>query len=378
MQRLGRPFGNLAARIGTRAFLLSLLAVWAVGVLSLLVAAVRSGAPWTPNLPPSLGIFARWDSHWYYQIAVSGYFRREAYVFMPLYPLLMHLMHTAVRLPNMLGGLLLSWAADLCALILLVRLWIEEAGEEFAKRSIWLLLAFPAAFFLVAAYSESLYLLLSVAAFLAMRHGRFPLAAVLAAFAAVSRTNGFFLIVPFLAYAWEASDRKFDRRFFGRAAWSLLPIAALGVYALYSQIHIGNALAFLTMQSDWHRHYTGATFAFSYALAHILHGQGALLAILDYLTPAAFLLILVLDQGRMRIGDTLYVALGVLTTLVAPAIPSSFVLMSATRLCMPYFPVYLAAARVLQRPGARRWITAAMALGQATLWITYAHWWFAG
>lgn len=358
---------------------MALAAIWGIGALSLTFWAVRHNALlWQPPMPGPFQIFARWDSQWYYKIAVLGYFRHEAYVFMPLYPLVMRFLHTVLRLPYMLGGLLFSWAADLLALILLAKLWIEEAGEEFARRSLWLLLLFPAAFFLLAAYAESLYLLLSVAAFLAMRRSQFPLAALLIALASVERTNGFFLIVPLVAYAWEASGRRLDRLFWSRAAWAVVPIIALFIYALYSLQHSGQALAFLTYQARWHRHYTGITFAMSFALVHILHGQGALLAILDYLTPVAFLLVLVLDQGRMPVGDRLYVLFGVLTTLVAPSIPNGYVLMSATRLCMPYFPVYLAAARLLRSESARRWLGGLMAASQLSLWLLFAHWWFAG
>lgn len=377
MQR-GQLWRSAEARLGGRAFALSLGVIWVLGGATLLFWRARSGSPvWSPPLPPILGIFAHWDAQWYYKVAVHGYFRHEAYVFMPLYPMLIHALHF-VRVPYMLSGVLLSWAADLLALILLARLWIAEGGEELAHRSIWLLLTFPAAFFLLTAYTESLYLLLSVACFLALRQGRYPLAAVFAALGAVERTNGFFLLIPLLAYAWEASGRRFDRVFWRRAAWGVLPLLALGAYALYSHTSIGEPLAFLTMQSNWHRHYTGITFAMSFALAHILHGNGGLLAILDYLTPATFLAVIALDQGRMPIGDSLYVLVGVLTTLVAPSIPNGFVLMSATRLCMVYFPVVLAAGRLLKNPGWRTWLMGVMAASQVTLWLMFAHGVFAG
>jgi len=362
--------------LALRGFLFTLIPLWIIGLAGLWVMPLRSHH-WLPPVSRWLRLFARWDSAWYYRIAVIGYWRRAAYAFSPLYPLLMRGLHAVSGMPYVLGGELLGWAADLLALWLLVRLWREEAGEAVARRALWLLLAYPAAFFLVAMYPESLYLLLSVLTYLLLRRGRYLWAAVAMALAALSRANGILLILPYLAFAWEASGRRIDRRFLGRAALALIGVAGLGLYLGYSWATSGNPLQFLAQQATWHRHFTGGGFALAYALIHIFYGQGLPLSITDLLAPLAFLGVIAFDRGRLSLGDKLYVFFGVLSILVDPSIPNGFVLMSATRLVMPYFPVYRAAA---ERLSERQWRVAVgvMAFLQIWFWFTYTHWWFSG
>lgn len=362
--------------LALRGFLFTLIPLWAVGNVALWLVPVHS-AKWMPAVPGWLGLFARWDSAWYFRISVIGYWRKAAYAFSPLYPLLMRGLHAITGMPPVIGGELIAWAADLLALWLLVRLWREEAGEHVARRALWLLLAYPASFFLVAMYPESLYLALSVATYLLLRRRRFAWAAVVIAAAAVSRANGILLLLPYLAFAWEDSGRRLDRRFFGRSALALIGVAGLAAYLWYSWATSGNPLQFLAQQATWYRHFTGGAFALGYALIHLFYGEGLPLTITDFLMPLAFLAIVAFDRGRLSLGDKLYVFFGVLSILVDPSIPNGFVLMSATRLVLPYFPVYRAAAEHLSE---RQWRIAVgvMAFLQLWFWITYTHWWFSG
>ena len=362
--------------LALRGFLLTLIPIWLIGLLGLWLVPIHSHH-WMPPVTRWLGLFARWDSAWYYHIADIGYWRTAAYAFSPLYPLLMRGLHVVTGLPLVLSGDLIGWASDLVALFFLVRLWREEAGAEVARRALWLLLAYPAAFFLLAMYPESLYLLLSVATYLLLRRSRYLWAAVAMAFAALSRANGILLILPYLAFAWESSGRRLDRLFWRRAALSLIGVAGLSIYLGYSWATTGNPLQFLAQQATWHRHFTGGAFALAYALIHIFYGQGLPLTITDFLAPLAFLGLIAFDRGRLSLGDKLYVFFGVLSILVDPSIPNGFVLMSATRLVMPYFPVYRVAAERLTE---RQWRIALGVMGflQLWFWFTYTHWWFSG
>lgn len=362
--------------LALRGFLFTLIPIWLIGLVGLWLVPMPTGH-WAPPAPQWLGLFARWDAAWYYRIATLGYWRKAAYAFSPLYPLLMRGLHVVSGTPYVLGGALIGWAADLLALVLLVRLWREQAGEAAAGRALWLLLAYPASFFLLAMYPESLYLLLSVVTYLFLRRGRYLWAAVAMALAALSRANGILLMLPYLAFAWEDSGRRLDRRFAGRAALSLIGVAGLGLYLGFSWLQSGDPLQFLAQQATWHRHFTGGAFALAYALVHLFYGQGLPLTITDFFAPLAFLGVIALDRGRLSLGDKLYVFFGVLSVLLDPSIPNGFVLMSATRLVMPYFPVYLAAAELLSE---RQWrfSLGVMAFLQVWFWFTYTHWWFSG
>ena len=57
--------------------------------------------------------------------------------------------------------------------MLLYRLAEDRLGAEGARRAVLYLAVFPMALFLGAVYSESLYLLLAIAAFLLAERGRF-------------------------------------------------------------------------------------------------------------------------------------------------------------------------------------------------------------
>src|SRR3954468_9737466 len=148
-----------------------------------------------------LSPLAHWDAVWYLSIADSGYGDTHSprAAFFPLYPLL------ARGLGEVAGGsrgavLVASYAvalaAFLAALVLLHRLAALELGRRVADCTLLLLCAFPASFFFGAPYSESLFLLASVGAFLAARKGSWAWAGVAAAAASGTRSAGVLLLVP--------------------------------------------------------------------------------------------------------------------------------------------------------------------------------------
>ncbi|HEU0316812.1 MAG TPA: mannosyltransferase family protein, partial [Solirubrobacteraceae bacterium] len=141
--------------------------------------------------------FARWDSVWYLAIARDGYTDGGAgTAFFPLYPLLVALV--AQLGPGVLGaGVLVSVACLFVALRLLWRLTELELGgahPQAARLTVLATALGPMAFFLTAIYSESLFLALSVGAFLAARQGRWAQAAGLGALGAATRSQGILLM----------------------------------------------------------------------------------------------------------------------------------------------------------------------------------------
>lgn len=199
--------------------------------------------------PPSLEIWARWDSEWYLLIAEHGYHledqlavRRVAYGpadatgFFPLYPLLIRggawlLDRTPVigdwatrygsgakalkgppplreRYPAALlvTAVLISNAALLGSLFLLFeRAGIAGHGDGGARDpspeavglfSCSALLAWPPSLFLSAVYAESLLLFLSLLCFKLLRRGRWWAAAMVGAAASATKPAGLFLVLP--------------------------------------------------------------------------------------------------------------------------------------------------------------------------------------
>ena len=115
-------------------------------------------------------LLARWDAFWYLDIASRGYhwngnpLEQQNVVFFPLFPLLMRAVGAAIGGHPLLAGLLVSLAAFLLALSYFWRWTADRLGADAATGAVWLLSAFPSAIFFSAVYTESLYLLIVVAA----------------------------------------------------------------------------------------------------------------------------------------------------------------------------------------------------------------------
>jgi hypothetical protein len=86
---------------------------------------------------------------------------------------------------------------------------------------------FPTAFFLIAAYSESLFIFLALATIWSARRSRFWLAGVLGLLATMTRLTGLVLVVP-LAFEYLL-QRGFDWRHPRTFNWRTLRLDALGV-----------------------------------------------------------------------------------------------------------------------------------------------------
>src|SRR3954454_6328470 len=206
-----------------------------------------------PFFDSLLSPLARWDSVWYLGIAHDGYSGAST-AFFPLYPLLVR----AFAVSGSPGALLVSayfvsLASLFGALWVMHRLVALELGSEAVARSAVLLLAvFPAALWVGAPYSESLFLLLSVGAFYAARTGRWWLAGALAALAAATRSAGIVLLVPLLVLWWKSRPRRA-----ASVGWLALAPLGLAAYSLYLALAVGDGFAYLHLQDVWFRSFAG-------------------------------------------------------------------------------------------------------------------------
>src|SRR6266478_823568 len=165
----------------------------------------------------------RWDAVHYTQIAQFGYQSIYDTAFFPLFPLLIK--GTALLFGNqgyIAIGMILSNLALLGTLFVLYQIAVDTLGEQVGRRALLYLCIFPTAFFFFAAYNESLFLFLTSSSFLAMRRQKWWLAATLGFFAALTRSAGLFLVIPFLYEVWSSRERFgnsaqiISRKFLGR------------------------------------------------------------------------------------------------------------------------------------------------------------------
>ncbi len=201
--------------------------------------------------------FAAWDSGWYWDIALRGYYYNAAgqssIAFFPLYPLLMRLLawpFGGTERAVWVAGIVLSLACFAGALVLLHRLTAVTFGaREPARRTVLYVAVFPFAFFFTQVYTEALFLLLSVAAVLAATRGRWWLAGLLGGLTALTRPNGVLIVVALglLALAGRPGLRTLALR-----AAALVPVPlGFALYCAFVQRLAGEPLAWLHAQQHW-------------------------------------------------------------------------------------------------------------------------------
>ena len=151
---------------------------------------------------PLVGVWQRWDACWYTKIATFGYEPSEMSAnFWPLFPLLTAAVTRFLDGAVALGGLIVSGIAYVVAMVGLYRLVARDVDDVVARRTMVLISIFPSAFFLFAPFTESLFLALAVWTMVAARERRWAWATVLGLFAALTRIQGVFLVLP---VGWEA------------------------------------------------------------------------------------------------------------------------------------------------------------------------------
>ena len=150
-----------------------------------------------------LAPWQRWDTLHYQAIAERGYAAFDTALFVPpLFPGLMRLGSVPLGGSTLLAGLVFSSAAALLLLFALYRLSRFELGDAPAAwRAVLYLALFPSAFFLFAAYTESIFLLAAVMMLWHLRRTEWVRAGAWAALASLSRLPGALVLIPL---AWEA------------------------------------------------------------------------------------------------------------------------------------------------------------------------------
>jgi hypothetical protein len=395
-QAIARRWGSAALRSAGFAFLSSRLLVLAVAAIVVAIAGVdgRNESSFdSPGLTHPLGgllsPLARWDSVWYLHIAHSGY-DGPSTAFFPLYPLLVRAIAVVGEPAALLvSAYVVSLAALFGALYLMHRLVaLELGGDETARRSVLMLALFPGALWFGAPYSESLFLLLSVAAFYFARTDRWALAGAAAALASATRSAGVVLLVPLLILWWQSGRRPRD------LAWIALAPLGLAAYSLYLALSLGDGFAYLHLQDVWFRSFAGpfggipdAAVAAWDGLRQIVSGQRSHV----YFTAAGgdpidvgwhnvelfgfLVLAAVATVGALRRLPLAYGAYA----LVALALPLSFPvgpqpLMSLPRFLAVLFPLFMWLALVGRTPRRRGVVLGLLTLGLAIFTARYATW----
>lgn len=186
----------------------------------------------TPEANPWLEPWQRWDVLHYQAIAERGYRAFDSALFAPpLYPWLMRALASLLGGNTLIAGMVVSNLAFLGCLIVLYQLAEYETGDpKLARRSMIYLACFPTAFFFMAAYAESLYVLATMLCLFLARQRKWWGAGVWGAIAALTRMPGVMILAPLTYAALESSLRERDWRAWISVALTLVGSALFPLY----------------------------------------------------------------------------------------------------------------------------------------------------
>ncbi|WP_224364613.1 mannosyltransferase family protein [Hyalangium versicolor] len=240
-----------------------------VVALVVLVATVACGAAaatgaWrlhhkTPGAPAlevgdylSMG-WVGWDSAWYKRIAEEGYSYtpgiQSSVAFFPLYPMAVRaFMNLGLSVYG--GGILVTLLCGPLAVVLFT-LWARTLTDERTALQAGLLIGlYPFSFYLYGVmYSDALFILLVVSAFLLLEKGHLVPAVLLGAIATAARPVAPAVVVGLVARRLEWKRARGERW----NVWDFLPVfSALGFlsYVLYLRQTFGEPFAFVETQGS--------------------------------------------------------------------------------------------------------------------------------
>jgi hypothetical protein len=258
------------------------------------------------------------------------------------------------------AGLIISNAALVAACFALRRLVALDHDDATAGRAVRYLVLFPTAFILSGVFSESLFLALSLYAFLAVRRDRLVFAGVAGYLAALTRPVGVFLLLGLvLAYAKDHGGR--GRPASLRIAWLALVPLGLATFAAYNYVLTGNALAFARIQTTWGR-------TFHSPLAVLAEGCGSPDVTARFSAWMTIVAIALLVGGARRLGLS-YGALCACLVLV----PLSTSLDSMPRFLLAVFPIPILLAVFTKSRRFDEALAAGLALLQGFLMVFWAN-----
>lgn len=223
--------------------------------------------------------FARYDSGWYYQIARNGYQYaaggRSDIAYFPVYPLLMRYVGRLIgKRPEdlYLGGIVVSWTAFVLAMIALFYLARLDLPRRRAERAVLYAAIFPFAFFYGVVYTESTFLLFTVASFYCFRTRKWLLGGLAGGLAAATRVQGILALPALMWIAWRGAEpTRRDR--LGALMGLALVAGGLGAYCAFIYRTSGNPLEWAAAISRWGYYPGGVPWMAPWRLVELLLTQ---------------------------------------------------------------------------------------------------------
>jgi hypothetical protein len=338
------------------------IAFFSIAFLANSALAIASGQP----RPGFFDVWLKWDAIAFLLVAGHGYTSPLTHptptAYFPMVPLLLRPL-LAIDIPGASAGLLLSGAACVIAFAYLYKLAEEQMGTGTGRRAIVYLALFPSAVFLVAGYSEAIFLAGAIPAFYYARRRQWGRAVLPTAIATAARFAGIFLIIGLAVELYKQREESARIRLEGLAtlAAGCVPVVA---YGLFLDRIRGNPLYYFTDQSvGWHRGLSNPVNAFINTLSHPQ-------AVIEILSAALGLCLMVWIVRRKEWSYAAYMG----TSLASLMTSTSY--LSISRILVSFFPVpLLLAAHAKKRPRAGNVLLVISATLAVAGVIAFTHGW---
>jgi hypothetical protein len=317
------------------------------------------------DFPGWLLLFYNWDSDFYANIAVDGYFAGDRHpnvwpAFFPGLPLAMRGLAWVgnggelTKFSASVAGVVLAHVFSLAATVMIFRL----TSATFTRRAgVWsavLLMTWPTAVFLNAAYTESLFLALAVGAWYSAWRGRWWLAGFLCAGASLIRLNGVLLAGALLVFlVVEMARRRTPVRV---SSFLAVTVGVLGTaaYFFYLQRNTGDWMTWPNALEDgWHRHSDSLVEGFGGTLDRISVQTDPFQraqSVVDVLTVVFLILFVAYLAWRRFWPELAFTAATLYTVAASPEY------ISVLRYTLTLFPLFVVGGLVLSRR--REWVSA--------------------
>ncbi len=327
----------------------------------------------------------RWDTTHYLEIAEEGYAANLVNtVWPPFFPALIRLVGF-IFTPSILAGIIVSNLSAILAFYFLFVLVKEHWGETTASTTLLLLFTFPTAFYLIAVYTESLFLLLTAGCFLALHKKQWIWAGIFAAVASLTRLQGAILVLPVMAEGLIQLKAAVEGRrvlLLKLCAAIFMTPLALAIFTAYVHFGLGAGWPWNTLNQTWELHFAwpweGLWGSLTALLGRpVIHSTGGLILFYDlFLTCIS--MIAMISVGR-KLPVTYQVYAWSMLLFAVTKINSDNLLVSMDRYLLTIFPLFIALAIWLQKRKrvAPVWYSLSF-LSQLLLFFVFYSWKWAG
>jgi hypothetical protein len=307
---------------------------------------------------PFYAMWGQYDTNHYINIAKLGYGtgvdQRVLIVFFPLYPALIKLLYFPLHFiisillninsvdEYLVSALIISNVSYIVAAFYLFKLARIDYSKDVAFRAVFYFMIFPTAYFMHAAYTESLFLALALVSFYYARKNNWLVACIAGCFLTATRMTGVF-IIPALVFEYlQQRDWKFTKIDRKSLFLFMVPIGVLSFLAINFFVN-HDPFSFLPLEKEvWNKSIENPLKGFVLALGWFG----------DWVTPEQRVIVGFAETGAGVIGLVFVLALILkYRPMYATFVSLSWLLATATefwlsipRYLLSMFPIFIVLA----------------------------------